>query len=162
MRLYEIGLAGLPALPLGRLDEDLDEHIRQLLDGQLPAPAYVIRSRFDYLAWNAALTAVYYDIGSLPPARRNALWVTYMVPEVRTSLVAWDEHAQSLMAQFRAEAATHPDDREFSAMATGLMSMSPEFREWWGTHDVARAGIADQAFRHLGSGSSEPASASFG
>jgi len=141
-------LAGLPARPVDGRDEDLDVHIHELLNCQLPAPAYVIGTQFDYLAWNRALTAVYYDIGTLPPARRNVLWVTFMVPEVRTSLVAWEDHARSVIAQFRAEAAAHPADQQFSAMANELMSSSPEFREWWETHDVARAGIADQAFHH--------------
>ncbi|WP_160573835.1 helix-turn-helix transcriptional regulator [Actinomadura physcomitrii] len=141
-------LAGLPLHPFDGGDEAVDEHTRQLLERQSPAPAYVVGPRFDYLAWNDALALVFCDVGALPPPRRNVLWATFMVSSVRTSLVAWEEHARSVIGQFRAEAAAHPTDQRFAAMAAELVAASPEFRQWWATHEIVRAAGGDQAFRH--------------
>lgn len=145
-------LAALPLGPLEHEDDSVDEHTRQLLERLLPAPAYIIGPRSDYLAWNDALVAVFCDIAALPPGHRNVLWATFMAPKVRASLVDWVDHARLVVGQFRAEAAAHPTDPRFAAVAEELAAVSPEFRQWWGTHEVVRAAGGIQAFRHPGVG----------
>lgn len=144
-------LRRLAALPLGATDnhdESVDEHTRQLLARLLPAPAYVLGPRSDYLAWNDALSAVFGDVGALPSDRRNVLWATFTVPGVRESLVDWDGHARGVVGQFRAEAAAHPADLRFTAIAHELSSVSEEFRHWWSSHEVVRTAGGAQSFRH--------------
>ncbi|MFI7530260.1 helix-turn-helix transcriptional regulator [Nocardia salmonicida] len=143
-------LAGLPAgpHPFPRRDDAADEQARKLLEGLLPAPAYVIGPRFDYLAWNDAMLAVFCDIGELPPHRRNVLWATFAVPKVRSALADWEQHARATIGQFRAEAAAHPADTRYSRMAEELAAVSPEFRHWWPEHEVVRAAAGTQEFRH--------------
>jgi transcriptional regulator with XRE-family HTH domain len=141
-------LAGLPLGPHEREDDSADEYTRQLLERLLPAPAYVIGPRSDYLAWNDALVAVFCDIAALPPQHRNVLWATFTVPKVRASLVDWEEHARLVVGQFRAEAATHPTDPRFPAIADELTAVSPEFQHWWTSHEVVRAAGGTQGFRH--------------
>jgi transcriptional regulator with XRE-family HTH domain len=141
-------LAGLPLGPHEREDDSVDEHTRQLLERLLPAPAYVIGPRSDYLAWNDALVAVFCDIAALPPQRRNVLWATFTVPKVRAALVDWEEHARLVVGQFRAEAAAHPTDPRFETVAQELAAVSAEFGHWWTSHEVVRAASGTQAFRH--------------
>jgi transcriptional regulator with XRE-family HTH domain len=141
-------IAGLPLRSFDGGDDVVEEHVQQLLERLLPAPAYVIGPRFDYLAWNDAQVAVFCDIGALPRDHRNVLWAMLKVPRVRTSLVDWEDHARSVVGQFRAEAAAHPTDARFSAMADELNAVSPEFRQWWATHEVVRGAGGAQAFRH--------------
>jgi len=141
-------LAGLPLGPHERQDDSVDEHMRELLERMLPAPAYVIGPRSDYLIWNDALVAVFCDIGALPTEHRNVLWATFMVPKVRESLVDWEEHARLVVGQFRAEAASHPTDPRFGAIAEELATASEEFRHWWSSHEVVRSAGGTQAFHH--------------
>lgn len=144
-------LRRLAALPLGSVDDHadtIDEHTLRLLERLLPAPAYVIGPRSDYLAWNDALAAVFCDIATLPEGRRNVLWAMFTAPQVRTALVDWDEHARRVVGQFRAEAAAHPTDPQFAVLADELARSSPEFRHWWTGHQVVRAAGGAQQFRH--------------
>lgn len=129
-------------------DDRVDEHARQLLERLLPAPAYIVGPRTDYLAWNDALVAVFYDIGQLPPQRRNILWATFTVPQVRSALFEWENHARLVVGQFRSEAAAHPTDSRFLKRANELATVSPEFKHWWTTHEVVRSAGGEQAFDH--------------
>ncbi|WP_029112269.1 helix-turn-helix domain-containing protein [Mycobacterium sp. URHB0044] len=144
-------LRRLAALPLGPHEDGdvgIDEDVRRLLERLLPAPAYVVGPRSEYLAWNDALVAVFCDIGQLPPEHRSALWAIFTVPRVRSSLVDWEEHARLVVGQFRAEAASQPDDTRFSATAAELATLSDEFRYWWSRHEVVRAAGGTQSFQH--------------
>lgn len=144
-------LRRLAGLPLGnRLESSrgVDAPMLALLERLLPAPAYVVGLGSEYLAWNDALSAVFCDIAALPSDRRNVLWATFAVPDVRRSLVNWEEHARLVVGQFRAEAAAHPDDRRFEHMAAELQSISPEFGRWWASHEVVLAASGAQSFRH--------------
>ena len=141
-------LAALPLVAADNHDASVDEHTRQLLARLLPAPAYILGPRSDYLAWNDALSAVFCDVAALPVDRRNVLWATFAVPGVRDSLVDWEGHARRVVGQFRAEAAAHPTDRRFGAIADELAPLSAEFRQWWSSHEVVRAAGGAQSFRH--------------
>jgi transcriptional regulator with XRE-family HTH domain len=141
-------LAALPLEATDNQDESVDEHTRQLLARLLPAPAYVLGPRSDYLAWNDALSAVFCDVAALPSNRRNVLWATFTGPGVRDSLLDWDGHARRVVGQFRAEAAAHPTDPRFTAIAHELSAVSEEFRHWWSSHEVVRAAGGAQSFRH--------------
>ncbi|MCH5675584.1 helix-turn-helix transcriptional regulator [Streptomyces gilvus] len=141
-------LAGLPPGPYPCRDNTVDEHARQLLERLLPAPAYVLGPTFDYLAWNDALVAVFCDIGELQPPHRNVLWATFNVPRVRSSLAAWEEHARSVIGQFRAEAAAHPSDPRFSRIADELAAANADFQRWWAAHEVVRGVSGRQEFLH--------------
>jgi transcriptional regulator with XRE-family HTH domain len=145
-------LAGLPLRHRPVSVHGVDAPMLTLLERLLPAPAYVVGVGSEYLAWNGALSAVFCDIAALPPDRRNVLWATFAVPEVRRSLVNWAEHARLVVGQFRAEAAAHPDDRRFERTAAELEAISPEFRRWWASHEVVLAAAGAQSFRHPGVG----------
>jgi transcriptional regulator with XRE-family HTH domain len=141
-------LAELPLALQVDAEDRVDDYALQLLEKLLPAPAYIVGPRSDYLAWNDALVAVFCDIGRLPLPRRNVLWATFTVPEVRSALVDWEGHARRVVGQFRSEAAAHPSDTRFLKVANDLAAVSPEFKHWWTTHEVVRAASGEQSFDH--------------
>jgi transcriptional regulator with XRE-family HTH domain len=141
-------LAGLPPQSGHERSESVDEYMLALLERLLPSPAYVLGPTSDYLAWNDALSAVFCNISALPAGHRNVLWATFIAPEVRSALVDWKEHARRVVGQFRAEAAAHPNDPRFGAIAGELAELSPEFERWWTGHEVVRASGGAQAFSH--------------
>lgn len=147
-RRYLRRLADLPAGERAEADDPVGEDLLALTEQLLPAPAIVLNSRYDYIAWNDAHRALFYDVSRLPRGRRNALWATFMVPEVRDSLVDWQEQARSVLAQFRAETASRPADDHAHAMVAELIRNSPEFGRWWAAHEVGRGDIRSCVFRH--------------
>ena len=120
-------LAALPLGPRDGGDVGVDEDVRRLLERMLPAPAYVVGPRSEYLAWNDALVAVFCDIGQLPPEHRSALWAIFTVPKVRSSLVDWEEHARLVVGQFRAEAASHPTTPDSRSSQPNWQRSVPSF-----------------------------------
>mgnify|MGYP001306990180 CR=1 FL=1 len=65
---------------------------------------------------------------------RNAVWRMFMDPTLRRQ--GWEEVAQAMLAQFRADSARYPGDPRFAELIDELERLSPEFRAWWPRHDV--------------------------
>jgi hypothetical protein len=110
----------------------------RLLATLLPAPAYLIGPRFDYLAWNQAYTAVYRDLEEVPEERRNLIWLMFTDPLLRQLLDDWETRAKTLLAQFRAVAGQHAGDARFAELVEALTDASEEFRQWWPRYMVGR------------------------
>ena len=75
--------------------ERVSPTIRRLIENLGPSPAYVLGRRWDYLAWNRATCAVFGDLGSVPRAARNHLWLMFMDPQRRELLTDWDRSHQA-------------------------------------------------------------------
>jgi hypothetical protein len=130
-------LAGKSLLPetapmAGQPNDRLQAIVRQLD----PWPAYVQNPQWYLLAWNAGCTAVFGDFGQVPPANRNIVWLMFMEPGMRTLIEAWEDHAQRIVAQFRASFGEYPADAGFHELIDHLSEGSPLFREWWSRQDV--------------------------
>ena len=54
--------------------------LERLIDALMPAPAYVLGPRWEFLAWNDAQERLYPRIAELEPPRRNLLWVLFADP----------------------------------------------------------------------------------
>lgn len=139
-------LADLPAGDRAEPREEVSEDTLLLLEQLLPAPATVLNARFDYVAWNDAHSDLFYDVGRLPLEHRNVLWVTFMIPVVRSSLADWPEQARSIIAQFRAETATREPDVRTRSLIDELGRRSPEFARWWAEHEVRRGDTGSRTF----------------
>ena len=57
----------------------------QLVTDLSPLPAMLMNHRYDILAWNGEMADVLLDFGTLPPSRRNAMWLCLMHPESASS-----------------------------------------------------------------------------
>ena len=71
-----------------------------------------------------------------------------MDPSRRALYSDWNVGARRLVARFRAQAARHVGDPDFEELISALREGSPEFREWWGLHEVASSGVGRKILKH--------------
>ncbi|HET8729053.1 MAG TPA: helix-turn-helix transcriptional regulator [Alphaproteobacteria bacterium] len=104
--------------------------IQQLMDDLAARPAYVFNLRWDAVAWNAAADRLF-GFAARERAERNIMRMVFADPVLRRHLPAWHEDAPKLLAQFRCDLATAPDDPAMLSLIEELKSSSAEFRRWW-------------------------------
>jgi transcriptional regulator with XRE-family HTH domain len=128
--------------------ETVEPTIKRLIENLGPHPACVLGRRWDFLAWNRAHSVVFGDPAELPDGRRNLIWTVFMDPARRELHTDWNRAARNAVARFRADTARHVGDPDFEDLISALRDGSPEFREWWGRHEVARSGVGRKVLRH--------------
>ncbi|CAN5309526.1 helix-turn-helix transcriptional regulator [soil metagenome] len=124
------------------------ESLQRLLRAITPNPAYAITPHWDVVAWNEAYAALFTDITTIAPERRNLLWMVFTNMSVRHLLVDWEIEARRLMAQFRAEAGHLIAHEPYQGLLLRLNEASTEFRQWWPHHDVAHFASRRREFDH--------------
>jgi transcriptional regulator with XRE-family HTH domain len=134
--------------PVPRLvDEKASPTIRRLI-ANLGAPAYLLGRRWDYLAWNDAMAAVFGDPSDLPDGLRNHMWVVFTDPSYRKLVPDWTKGARTALARFRSDHARHVGEPAFEELIGALQDASPEFREWWPRHEVASSAEGRKVLNH--------------
>jgi transcriptional regulator with XRE-family HTH domain len=141
-------LAGQPPPEPSAPPGDLLPRLQLLVDAVAPSPASVYDRYFDYLVWNESYAKVRHDPGTLPPGRRNMLWMMFTDPVNQARMVHWAEAARAVLSQFRAAAGRHPDDPRFAELVAALTAASPQFRDWWAEYPVRYFRPATIAIRH--------------
>jgi len=141
-------LARLPPPEPQAAPGDVLPRLQLLVDAAMPNPASVYDSHFDYVVWNQAYARVRHDPSSLPPGRRNMLWMMLTDAANRARMVRWEQAAQAVLSQFRTAVGRSPDDPRFAELVAALTEASPEFRDWWAGYPVryfrpATIGIKD-------------------
>ena len=125
--------------------------LQDVLDAQGANPAYITDGRFDLLAWNQAALDVFGVFGrafpDIPPDERNVVWLIF-TDGSRQRLLAWEQHAQRVLAQFRDASRYFVDDPWFPAFVARLRRRSPEFAAWWPRHDVGRVQATAKVIDH--------------
>lgn len=165
LRLDEAGQAHLLALaqppsptsrPSSRTHDELPTEapsaLVRLIESMEPAPAYVLGTRWEFLAWNRAEARLYPRIDRLEGIQRNLMWVLFADPATRDLIVDWDIHARQALAEFRAATAATRHDPVLVELVDTLTTESAEFAEWWAEHDVAQFETRLRRFRHPGAG----------
>jgi transcriptional regulator with XRE-family HTH domain len=122
--------------------------LQHLVDALVPAPAYVLNPRWDFLGWNAAFERLYPPVATLPPGERNLVWVVFTHAAVRNLIDDWESEARRILSQFRAEIVGIADQPEVATIVTLLQRESDEFRAWWPRHDVAGFETHRRVFHH--------------
>jgi transcriptional regulator with XRE-family HTH domain len=111
-------------------------------------PAFVLGRRWDYLAWNNAACALFGDIGAMPRAARNHVWLMFMDPRRREIVADWEHSSRLIAAKFRADSARHLNDPTFEALIQALRRSSREFCRAWELHEVSGVGGGRKEIRH--------------
>jgi transcriptional regulator with XRE-family HTH domain len=114
----------------------VDDSLADLVDSVLPNPAHLMLPASDLLTWNRSYAQLFVDPSTLPPERRNGLWIQVMCPEVRDRLLDWEVETQRAAGRFRAEAAKYPGDRHFADLVDSMTAESPAFQSIWDRHEV--------------------------
>jgi hypothetical protein len=71
-----------------------------------------------------------------------------MDPARRELIPDWMLTARTLLAKFRADSARHIGDPAFEQLISTLQGSSPEFRKWWGRHEVSGGGEGRKELNH--------------
>jgi transcriptional regulator with XRE-family HTH domain len=130
-------LAGYPAPhPLASSGDQLMTTVTQVLSGLNPNPAVVLSRRWDVVPWNNAAALVFADFASLPEHRRNWVWLTFTDPPFQDLIANWKRFARCVVAHFRADSAPHAADTRWIELIAALDHRSPQFKEWWSSHEV--------------------------
>jgi transcriptional regulator with XRE-family HTH domain len=122
--------------------------LKRMIENLGPNPAYVLGRRWDYLAWNRATCALLGDLGSVPRASRNHVWLHFTDPARRELFPDWKRASPLLVAKFRADSAEHLGDPAFEQLIQALRRSSPEFCREWKRHEVSRASVGRRELDH--------------
>ncbi|MGH2915382.1 MAG: helix-turn-helix transcriptional regulator [Solirubrobacteraceae bacterium] len=136
------------APPPCRSTERASATMRRLVENLGPNPCFVLGRRWDYLAWNAAASALLGDFAAVPRAARNHAWMHFMDPARREMFTDWAQGSRLLVAKLRADHARHLGDPEFDQLITALRNSSPEFCKLWRKHEVAHSGSGRKTVIH--------------
>ncbi len=134
--------------PPCKTDERVSPTVKRLIENLGLNPAYVLGRRWDYLAWNNAATALFGDLGTVPRAARNHVWMQFMDASRREMFPDWERSSRLLVAKFRADSARQIGDPEFEQLIATLRKSSPEFCRAWKKHEVARSGEGRKLIHH--------------
>lgn len=118
----------------------------QRIVSALPMPAYVLDRHWRRLAWNdpaAELFAAWRDDGDT-----SLLRFVFLDPAARVLIVDWDERARRIVAEFRADTVSYPDDGSLAALIEPLCRESPAFERYWHAQDVLWREGGLRAFDH--------------
>ncbi|MDJ0396706.1 helix-turn-helix transcriptional regulator [Rhodococcus sp. G-MC3] len=104
-----------------------------VVEGWMPAPAFVIDHLWNFTAMNDAARCVF----GFGETDTNLLRSYFANPHCRSRYVDSDELAKVTVAQFRAGAANRFHDEDFRALVHTVSAESEEFRDLWNSHDVS-------------------------
>jgi transcriptional regulator with XRE-family HTH domain len=125
------------APPLARLVADL-----------APLPVMLLNHRYDILAWTAGMARLLVDFGTLPPSRRNAMWLCLLHPQVRERYLDRERVVGEGIAHLRAAWAAHPDDRTLTDLIAEFIDGDADFARLWAERDVKVNGRGSKELRH--------------
>ncbi|MFB9330877.1 helix-turn-helix transcriptional regulator [Paenibacillus aurantiacus] len=122
--------------------------LQSFLDSQPTSPANVMDARMNIIAWNTAYCALNGDLAAMSDKERNLVWMTFTSPRFRyIKGDQWEMHARRIAAHFHSGYARHVDDPWWSEQFEALCQTSPEFQEFWKSHEVLDAIDAPKALR---------------
>ncbi|MFJ2651480.1 helix-turn-helix transcriptional regulator [Streptomyces sp. NPDC087420] len=149
-RSYLFAVADVTQTPPARqpAEQRVDPQLLRLLDGMPDIPALVLGRRQDVLAWNSAAVALLTDFGALPPRERNLYRLTFLDEAFRALYADWPRVARECVAVLRMEAGRHPDDPVLTSLVGELSVRDPDFRAWWGSHQVRGPRELTKTYRH--------------
>ena len=122
-RAHLFALAAVPDPDLPTAPEEVPASVRALLAQLDPLPAHVATARYDVLAWNDGYAAVMGDLSTLPCDRRNALLLLFFEPAWRAMLLDRPRDLGHLVAQFRANMASHVGEPAWTSLVAELEAL---------------------------------------
>ncbi|TWT13080.1 helix-turn-helix transcriptional regulator [Reyranella sp. CPCC 100927] len=107
--------------------------VRQVMDDLVLRPAYAINLVWDVVAWNRAADRLF-DFSARD--KPNLLRMLFADPAFRRRAPQWQTDAPRLLADFRRDFASAPNDATLGSLIGDLESVSPDFRTWWHGQDA--------------------------
>ncbi|MEU3741207.1 helix-turn-helix transcriptional regulator [Streptomyces sp. NPDC032198] len=122
--------------------------LARLVDDLSPLPAMLLNHRYDILAWNTEMARLLLDFDTLPPSRRNAMWLCLMHPGMREVYVDREQVVREGIAHLRAAWAAHPEDQELAERITQFAAYDEDFARLWAERDIKVNGRGRKVLRH--------------
>lgn len=113
-----------------------------------PLPAMLMNHRYDILAWNAEMAGLLLDFDTLPPPRRNAMWLCLVHPGMREFYVDRERVVREGVAHLRTAWAAHPEDQALTDLIAECAARDDEFARLWAERDVKVNGRGHKVLRH--------------
>ncbi len=155
-RAYLFQLAGRadPALPTMKNEENAP--YEALVEGIL-SPAYMLDRYWNAIAWNSSAAQLFHEwLESVPRQGRepapNLLRYVFLHPGAADLIVAWEDRAWRLAAEYRADSAASRHDPTHLALVDELQAASPVFKQAWRSQKVLGREGGSRGFMLAGKG----------
>lgn len=123
-------------------------HLQVFIDDLVTTPVFVIGPRTEIVAWNVMGAALITDFATIPEAQRYYIRLLITDPRMRQLYADWDDVTRLAVEQLRRLNATAPDDPRLVSLVRELSAIDTQFKQWWGTHDVAPRTAGTKTLRH--------------
>ena len=136
-------------LPGERLEEEeqVTPALQRVVDALNPHPAFLIGRCWNVLTWNRAAELLFRFHEPCPPHSHNVVW-RFFQSATSTIDQEWEQQAQNLVAQFRADYARYPGDASFREIIEDLQQVSPHFCQWWEQQNVRGLPHGPRVMKH--------------
>jgi transcriptional regulator with XRE-family HTH domain len=129
-------------------DDDAPESLKAMLD-HIAAPAYLMGSYWDMLAWNAPAAELFAGwLDRTHPVPPNLLRFVFLENVARELLIDWESRARRITAEFRADCRTRLEDSALQNLIAELTRESADFARFWKQHDVLERQGGIRSFQH--------------
>ncbi|WP_305788981.1 helix-turn-helix transcriptional regulator [Symbioplanes lichenis] len=150
-RAYLFDLAGQRPRTAGPAATAAAPSLTRLVADLAPLPAMVLNHRYDILAWNDPIARLLLDFDTLPPERRNAMWMCLLRPEMHDLYADRESVVREAIAYVRAAWAAHPGDEVLAALVAEITA-DPALARRWSERDVKVTGRGRKLMRHPSAG----------
>jgi transcriptional regulator with XRE-family HTH domain len=116
--------------------EEVPPAVKRMIDETINVPAIVLGERLDLLYWNSEYNYFFSAIPLLQSEAYNWMELIFCNEAARKSLVDWETHARRIIAEFRAAIGDQIGTPWAAELIDRLRTKSPEFADWWKSHDV--------------------------
>jgi len=134
-RAYLFTLAQKKDPYLDRSDESIPSVLEKVMK-QIRGPAYVLDKTWNAVIWNRSASILFKDWLHYKNGSMNLLRFMLYNEKARVFITDWEIRIRRLIAEFRADSSQYPDDPEIQSLIQELNQTSPEFRKYWGIHEV--------------------------
>jgi transcriptional regulator with XRE-family HTH domain len=127
---------------------EVPQSVQRMIDS-LDVPAYVMTMKWDVLAWNWMVSAVFRDFATIPKHRRNMIKIL-LVDDLRYQAdpKEYDAIARRVLSKLRVDYSQSPGDVEFDALIEEMMRTCPIFARLWGSTEIRTRSEGIHGFRH--------------
>lgn len=115
---------------------------------QIQSPAYVLDLTWNAVVWNRHAEELFIGWLTQDEGPPNLLHYMFRNPIARTLVTEWEERAERLVAEFRADASADLEQDTVYTFVSELREQSDDFERLWRQQDVMEREGGERAFNH--------------
>jgi transcriptional regulator with XRE-family HTH domain len=123
-----------------RLDPQIPDALRDLVERHDAAPAYIATPRLDLLIWNDFVREIFAYDERDDALARNIMWRLFFDESRRQLYVDWESAARGSVAVFRHAHARYHGDPHFETLIATMLQ-HPDFERIWNDWEVLPPGF---------------------